>query len=227
MKGNKRGGISQNTLIGRQYITDNLLYLIIIFSIIHANNPFYTARCLCIIVCHHSAAHCTVRYINHFIISGSQNGVKYLYFLDRSGNSLTFNPISYLIRLEKQYDQSAGKVLQVTGQRHTDSHTGRSQQGCKRSCFDSQSTDYGDNQQNGQQNIYQTLHKSLDAYIHFSPVHQTSDKSVEHRDEEASDNEDKGCNQNAFSGTDTEIYQLLGDQRKLIQSVRIGYRFFH
>ena len=34
MKGNKRGGISQNTIVGRQYITDNLLYLIIIFSII-------------------------------------------------------------------------------------------------------------------------------------------------------------------------------------------------
>jgi small-conductance mechanosensitive channel len=42
----------------------------------------------------------TVRYINHFVISRSQNGMEDLDFFYRSGNSLAFNPVAYFIRFE-------------------------------------------------------------------------------------------------------------------------------
>ncbi len=93
--------------------------------------------------------------------------------------------------------------------------------------FQLPSTDNGNNQQDGQQNIYQTSNESFDTYIYFSFIHQTPDEFVEQRDEETSDNKDKDRNQYTFSGTNTEVYQLLSNQRKLIQSVSIGNRLFH
>ena len=54
MKSYKRSRFIQDTFIFSQNITNYLLNLIVIFSIIYTNNPFYTAGLLVTVINHYS-----------------------------------------------------------------------------------------------------------------------------------------------------------------------------
>ena len=54
MKSYKRSRFIQDTFIFSQNITNYLLNLIVIFSIIYTNNPFYTAGFLVTVINHYS-----------------------------------------------------------------------------------------------------------------------------------------------------------------------------
>ena len=153
MKSYKRFGSIQDTAVFGDDTTHGALYLVIILTIFYTDHPIYTTRILTAVISHCTTAQRTVRDIDYLIVGCGQNRMEDLNLTYRSGHSLAFNPVAYLERTEQQYNQSTRKILQVSGKCHTDSHTGRCQQSCKRSSFHSQFADNGNNQQNGQQDI--------------------------------------------------------------------------
>ena len=131
MKGNKRSRITENPLVFSNDTTGSFFHLIKVFAILHTDYPFYTTGSFTTVVSHSTTTQRTIRDINNLIITGSQDRMENLNFTNRARDALAFNQVTYFIRTEQQYNQTTCKVLQVTGQCHTDSHTGGCQQGSK------------------------------------------------------------------------------------------------
>ena len=84
MKGYKRCRVSKDTLKFPNKPPNILFHLIIVHTIFNANSPSPTAGIFTTIIGHCTTAQGSVRYINHFIISRSQNRMEDLYLTYRT-----------------------------------------------------------------------------------------------------------------------------------------------
>ena len=124
-------------------------------------------------------------------------------------NALALDEVAYLIRTQEQDDESAGKVLQVARQGHTDGHTGRCQQGGKRGGLYAQLADHGHDEQDGEQDVAEASDEALDAGVDFALRQQLVDELVEERDDEPSYHEYNDGADDAFACIDAPVNESL------------------
>ena len=139
-----------------------------------------------------------------------------LYLLHRSLHPLRFNPVANAIRFEEQDDQSAGEVLEVSGERHTDGHTRRCQQGGERRCVDAQRSDDRDDEQHGEQNLNEAPQKRLYALVDVLPVEHFCHDAVDERDEQFADDKDDCGDEDMSARRDAELKEFSDDEVNLV-----------
>ena len=93
------------------------------------------------------------------VVRSVDNRVEYLYFLDRTGVTLGFDEVAYLIWLQQQYKYASGKILKRAAERHTYCYAGRCEQCQKRARLYAEQSDYRYYQDEIQCDAYQTQDK--------------------------------------------------------------------
>ena len=209
MQGDGWCGVGQDAAVGSQDVFDGLLHLLKVFAVFHAYYPLDASGSLAAIVGHGAAAQCTVGYVDDLIVGSRQDGVENLDFAHGARNALALDEVAYLIRTQEQDDESAGKVLQVARQGHTDGHTGRCQQGGKRGGLYAQLADHGHDEQDGEQDVAEASDEALDAGVDFALRQQLVDELVEERDDEPSYHEYNDGADDAFACIDAPVNESL------------------
>ena len=70
-----------------------------------------------------------VREDNGLVVVSADDSVENLYFADSTGIALCFNVVAYFVRLEEEYQYTAGKVLECAAQCHTYCNAGGGEEG--------------------------------------------------------------------------------------------------
>ena len=89
-------------------------------------------------------------------------------------HALRFNPVAHTVGAEEQNDDAAGEILQVARERHAHCYARRGKEGGKRRGVHAERTDYGDNEEYGEQDIQQTHQETLDANLYGAAVEHTA-----------------------------------------------------
>ena len=160
-------------------------------AVFHTHGEIHPAQRLTAVVGYTSARESTIGHIHLLVVHSQDDGVENLYFFHRSAHSLCFYVISHLVGLKEQQDDAACQILQVSAQGHAHGHTCRCQQGSKGCGVYTKCTHGGDNQQDGEEHIYETLEERLDGGLHLLALHHTAYHSIDKLDEIASYHKDE------------------------------------
>ena len=141
--------------------------------------------------------------------------MEYLYLDDRSVEALSRDVVAHFERLQQQDDKSSGKVRQVAAQRHACSHTHRCQQGSKGGGVDAQCRDYGNDEQDGEQDVDEGAEKRLDGRVDVAAVERLAQQTVNQPHKETADDIDNDRHKERLARVDAERKRLLKELRQV------------
>ena len=135
------GARLEKQLIGIENIQYHLACHINIVTIAYCNSPFQSTGSLSRVVVDGASREAAVRNYYRLVIIGGDDGVENLYLLHSALVGLKLNVVAHPVRLQQQYEHTAGKILQRAAECHTNGDSCRGKDGDERTRLDAHDAD--------------------------------------------------------------------------------------
>ena len=120
---NEGSGIFQNTIVSIDEFHECCSNFLHICAVFNSYCPIYASQFFGAVVGNASTTESTIGNVDLLVVDSQDDRVENLDFLYDSIYTLRFNVVTYFVGLEKQQDDSACQILQISAQSHSYSYT--------------------------------------------------------------------------------------------------------
>ncbi len=203
--------------VGAEYAENAVAGIFDAVAVAYAYCPVDTAVLLARVIVDRAGREAAVGDDNGLVVAGGDNGVEYLDFVNGARIALGLDEIADFIRLEKQYEHAAGKVLQGAAQGHAYGDAGRGENGDERRCLDAEYADYYHYHDEIQHYAHHAQYEGGKRAVELAALENSADEIIQLVDNQPADIEDDNgdCQINGKShhGVDELVDKFVERQR--------------